>query len=258
MRTMTTIFIYFISYQLLFSCSCEAPPSLCTYSKQIESDSDGAIFIGVPIQTDSVDEFHYAVQFKVEEMFRGSIVPGISTFFTNENYENTDSTLWILGGQSSLCSRELEERALIVMKSYEEGYISSICRNDYFEIDDEGMISGTIYDSLTWVTVSINEIENIIQETCTSSVEDLQNDLAASISIMPNPVIERLIIKNQSTTLRDVRYQVYDILGYEVRSGVLDKIETSVDLSSLPQGMYFLSFTKQRAKHTIKIAKARA
>jgi len=69
------------------------------------------------------------------------------------------------------------------------------------------------------------------------SVSDFNTN---TVSIFPNPsknifTVEHEMLENEQ------KFQVTDVLGKEIVSGVLGELQTNIDLSHVQSGMYFLN-----------------
>jgi hypothetical protein len=70
-------------------------------------------------------------------------------------------------------------------------------------------------------------------------------------SISPNPANDKLLIKINDIDpfyINDRDFIIYNILGQINISGLLDKNETFLDISSLSKGVYFISFDNEVRK----------
>ena len=119
-------------------------------------------------------------------------------------------------------------------------YMSSL--NGYFGLgQDESIQSVTIQ----WPSGVVDVIENpeintslLIEEG--SQPLSTQEEIEGSLLVFPNPAQEELFI-DASTNLLGSRYDVFDVQGKKVISGVLKS--NSLNVSSLESGNYILRLT---------------
>lgn len=91
----------------------------------------------------------------------------------------------------------------------------------------------------------------VYQETVLTN-ED-QNNLNAII-LFPNPVEDNLTI-NIPNNLIGITSKIYSILGEEISSFTLNKIENSIDVSYFQKGIYFVKLETENGTKTFKIIK---
>lgn len=82
----------------------------------------------------------------------------------------------------------------------------------------------------------------------TLSVDDFDS---SEFKIYPNPVVGRLYVE---TNLTELKYQIYDIQGKEIKKSVLDN-SNSVDVSNLINGVYFIKLKLENRVKTFKFIK---
>jgi hypothetical protein len=76
-----------------------------------------------------------------------------------------------------------------------------------------------------------------------------------NISLYPNPATEELHVVFSESTPREFRYSVSDILGKKV---IPESVSAgSIDVSSLGNGIYFISVADEKGMHTLKFIKAK-
>ncbi|MBR9923311.1 MAG: T9SS type A sorting domain-containing protein [Bacteroidetes bacterium] len=75
-----------------------------------------------------------------------------------------------------------------------------------------------------------------------------------SISVFPNPASEVLYVSGH---LQAATFLLYDILGREVKSGLLDPEEASISLNGLSEGMYYLRLLDDRQEQIVSVVISR-
>jgi hypothetical protein len=71
------------------------------------------------------------------------------------------------------------------------------------------------------------------------NVNGLKN---TGISIYPNPVKNSIHINAKANDL-GCEYTIYDQLGRNIATGEINSNNTTIDLTNIPKGIYFLSFS---------------
>jgi hypothetical protein len=86
-----------------------------------------------------------------------------------------------------------------------------------------------------------------------SNVGVNDNYSKVDFSIFPNPTTDKITVKT-SYNFYDLPYVIYDQIGRQIVSGKIEKQTTTVDISKLEAGIYFLQINGQN-KQTFKIIK---
>jgi hypothetical protein len=98
----------------------------------------------------------------------------------------------------------------------------------------------------------------LIQLAPTTTDVELGTEEAMEVTISPNPTIEHLDIRYYSHTSSTVRMQLLSVSGNALfdrvdRSSVIGQRETTVDVRSLPSGMYILKLSSDQGITTKKV-----
>ncbi|MGL4597538.1 MAG: LamG-like jellyroll fold domain-containing protein [Bacteroidia bacterium] len=106
--------------------------------------------------------------------------------------------------------------------------------------------STTIYDSALWVMAGINSNDawKLVNRTTVGISESPQQ---IAMSVFPNPAAEIVTIQ-ASTAVVGKKYELFDVLGNVVMSGVLQNETSTLNLQGLPAGMYVLRVAASTAK----------
>ena len=95
---------------------------------------------------------------------------------------------------------------------------------------------------------SIGNDNSIIQNTLDNST--------ISVNIHPNPALNTVFIALDKMQETSVQYQLFDIQGKELQSGIFSSQQQELDISSLSKGIYFISVTiENQSKITKKVIK---
>lgn len=89
-----------------------------------------------------------------------------------------------------------------------------------------------------------NTMENIPSKKC-----DIQN--YKDVAIYPNPANDKLIINIDNVDNHNVK--IYNLLGVKVLDMNVNKIESSVDLTNLNQGIYLIKISDGKISHEHKL-----
>jgi hypothetical protein len=83
-------------------------------------------------------------------------------------------------------------------------------------------------------------------ELYTLDIKDIT--LKASLSIMPNPVIEKLMLHIGNYTNQNLFYQLFDFQGRILDRSAINAEITEIDMSRLPTALYLLYILNQDKK----------
>jgi len=129
-----------------------------------------------------------------------------------------------------------------------EGFRSNASLNAHFGLgDDEAIESITI----NWPSGTVDVIENpaintsVFVEEGTFPLLSTDDVNTTSLAVYPNPVENDLFINAGGQNVMGARYDVFDVQGKQVDSGILNT--TSLDVSSLQSGNYILQLVIQEA-----------
>lgn len=253
---LTTLF--FLSYFIpVFSCTC-FPLSFCDYYENNMDNETTLIFKGSYLYEEEIDSWTKAVQYKVEKIYKGEIVTETSIYYTGESYVNTDSTVWLLSGSSASCLRSLGNTTAIFIVTYNAiwgpndmnvGYVPTICATDYLPISDNNEVTGCIWETQD-VTISLEELEPLLEEGCGITSTDDTIDDFNEFSIYPNPVNDILHIKCLDQCIV-TNTELYDIRGNLIKRSN----GNSIDMKHLSPGVYFVKAHSPQSNHIDKVIK---
>ncbi len=76
------------------------------------------------------------------------------------------------------------------------------------------------------------------------------------IQVYPNPANISWTVESKSLDeLKSANYKILDMLGNELKSGVINNVVTNIDASSYNKGIYFLEIHTKHGQQTIKLVK---
>ena len=125
------------------------------------------------------------------------------------------------------------------------------------EVDQDGKITATQVAGTAKVTVT--SVENpTVTATCTVTVNApptaVEDALLAGVVVAPNPFSAQLRILNPEGV--SVAYELVNLAGVVLRTGVVAGVETTVDTADLSAGLYFVRFVGENgAKRTVRVVK---
>lgn len=96
------------------------------------------------------------------------------------------------------------------------------------------------------LTLTEAKVINLSDTTTTISRNLKENLISNDVNVFPNPVKDKLII-NSPENLNKV-YILYDIDGHIIASGKLTNSITVVDITNIPNGIYFVKIGEQYTK----------
>ncbi len=134
---------------------------------------------------------------------------------------------------------EIEENQLIEFDWNVPGETFSSSDGLIFDLE-EGDYSVTVTDGLG----CSQELEFTVPEFFNTGLEIL--DLFKAYSLYPNPAAERVNLLLDLTESRNLSYEIIGINGQVYQSADLDsaqRFELNIDLSEIPNGMYFMKLT---------------
>ena len=82
-------------------------------------------------------------------------------------------------------------------------------------------------------------------EGCPTAIAENET---STFSVYPNPTTGQLTITNYELEITTVNYTVYNVMGQMVMQGKLSDETTTIDVESLPAGMYFLRIGEKTTK----------
>jgi len=101
----------------------------------------------------------------------------------------------------------------------------------------------------------IHGVQQPYEITVITGLDDFE-EVGLNLSTYPNPVTDVLILKVESLIWQDLNFQMYNSEGRIFMYEKLLDAETSIDMSNLAPGIYFLKVNKETdAVKTFKIIK---
>ena len=85
---------------------------------------------------------------------------------------------------------------------------------------------------------------------------DEAKKLNINLIVFPNPTVDYLILRVESTLTKNLSYQLFDNDGKEITSQKLDGATTKVEMNNYAAALYFLTVTENKTIiKTFKIIK---
>ena len=85
--------------------------------------------------------------------------------------------------------------------------------------------------------------------------DELQENELRWAEVYPNPVTAMLTIDLRSPASRLVNYEITDVTGRTLVSGVLSSASKTIDLSALPRGFYLVRLRDAQKQMVVKVLK---
>lgn len=248
---------FFFFSQNSFACSCEYIPPFCEVSKNVAQSGYGLIWVGEYIQKDSIDEWSHAFQFRVESIVSGEIITASSPLVNSSTYQNTDSTIWVIGGEGSLCYRWYEEGKGVFATNYSDpgfGYNCNICSIDYLPVQENDMVKGHLWSIDAIDSIHINDIPSLLTTPCIVSDDLFADKMSKIIDIFPNPTHEIIHISTLGFQ-EEIEIQIHSLNGRLIKQSVLSSNLNHISLNDADAGIYLISFRQDDHIYTEKIIK---
>lgn len=103
------------------------------------------------------------------------------------------------------------------------------------------------------LTIKSHGVDNPTQTDVSIIVNDFQNG-EGDFAISPNPARDKFQIKLPKL-LGDLKLEVFDVLGKRVYTGVLTKLESSINVSNWKSGVYMVRLSNQNFSKTKRFIK---
>ena len=243
--------------QLLIGCSCIGN-SFCSNLEKFTDNDNDLVFMGSFIQSEELEGIFSGLQFKVEKIYYGDIITPDSPLYGGEHFINSDTTVWIFSGNSAICMPDINlNQSAILSVSYknnvystanEFGYATHVCDMCYLPVSESGMVSGWITEPFVDEEMSIEEFEDFFNNNCDNS-SNSRDINKIEVDVFPQPTTGILKLPELYTDNWDLR--LFDSGGRQV---VILK-SSSIDISHLEPGIYFLQGKSQRQRFTERIIK---
>ena len=83
--------------------------------------------------------------------------------------------------------------------------------------------------------------------------EDGPSTPSTGLAVYPNPTNGVLFVETRrATSLPDQTYRITNLMGQTVLSGNINADNQQINVSSLPQGMYFITFAGETQKFVVR------
>ena len=111
------------------------------------------------------------------------------------------------------------------------------------------------YNAYTMPNFPVYELGRLIGSSCDSltAINSYLNKKYTDAIIYPNPAENMITVKQKTLQVREV--SIYNLLGRKILNQKLDKIETTIDISSIDQGIYIIGLEKDNYRTYIKLVK---
>lgn len=243
------------------ACSCFGEQSLCNYTQNdiANFEENGLICMAESTGNHMGDYFESYYEMKIVNHLYGEIQPG------DENFENTDSTFWLVLGAGATCydggffgnkGDQFVMAPLYGTHFFEnksiEGYSLYLCVNDAFRYADTmtgPIIQDALFDEEFIWHVDTIEADNLISviTDCTNllinEVDENTNTMAEQVEVYPNPAGHTIQVNFGSSFLSNetLSIELTDMNGKIHQKQTINNFTSQVDVSDLAVGIYFLN-----------------
>lgn len=124
----------------------------------------------------------------------------------------------------------------------------------YVAANDPSMTTNLCVTNLRQRMQAIKTYYNLDITPCSDNLTSIPQQTENAIGVFPNPTNSSLTIHSANAIAQP--YFIYNVAGQVVQTGTTSGINTAIDVSELPEGMYFLRIGKNVDLQTIKFVKA--
>lgn len=183
--------------------------------------------------------------FTVKESTKVEAVFEKQTFAVTAKVQNEVGGLVALAGADNFAAVEFgTELTVVTMPA--EGYVLA-----EIQVNGAALPKGAI----TFTVKTITTVTALFEKKENTEPQAVEDPSLASITIAPNPFSSQLRIVNPNGVT--LRYELVNLMGTVLRSGVSDSIELFIATSELPAGVYFICLEAQAGiRRTIKVSKS--
>ncbi len=219
-----------------------SPPFSITDSplSNYENNTNTQIFIINPINLMDVDSafFKFHTKFEIEPDY-----DYVQLKVSNDGINYTA----ICGNYTNISvPDQLEEEEPLYDGFQSEWVQEKICLNEY--IDNENVFFQFVFHSDGGVREDGFYFDDLIVEKFVGTTKTTEIIRLNNIAISPNPSQDQInITLNDHNDLNDLSFEIYNLMGMRVMDGQIDQGITSLDVSKIVSGSYFIS-VKQRGK----------
>ncbi len=118
-------------------------------------------------------------------------------------------------------------------------------------------VSGLILDPFEWETIAYDELITIIKsDGCISSTNDFGKEMEAGLELRSSFFSSEISFSLSNVSIEDLEVEVLNAMGQMVISKKVEqKNYNTISTNKLSNGIYFLSFVKDRNRYSVRIIK---
>jgi hypothetical protein len=138
---------------------------------------------------------------------------------------------------------------------------SATTGNQWYEENGTIVIGGTLQKLAKtdlkkyYVIVTIDGCSSEPSNSFNPTLGSINNDLFKNLDIYPNPVSDKLTIEFVENPKVSYNFSINNLEGKEVITGKLTEQKNMIDVSNIPQGIYFVKIVFADKIGLIKIIK---
>lgn len=184
--------------------------------------------------------------FTVKEITKVEAIFEKQTFVVTAKVQEGVGGLVALSGAENFAAVEFgTELTVVTMPA--EGYVLA-----EIQVNGTPLPKGTMTFTVTRLTTVTALFKK--KEGKSAEPQTVEDSLLTNITVAPNPFTSLLRIVNPNGVA--LRYELVDLMGTILRSGVSDSIELFIATSELPSGVYFVRLAAQTGiQKTVRVSK---
>ena len=105
-------------------------------------------------------------------------------------------------------------------------------------------IGQTVYSTYTSTNASIAQgVQQPYEISIITEIKEAK-DISLSFEVFPNPTTDFLKLKTDTYSNKDLTYHLYQLNGKIIETKKIEETETSISMTHLASGVYFLKITE--------------
>jgi len=229
----------------------QANQSLCDYINRVIHYDNGIFFSGTQIATVPHSQSFEYRQYSIEEIFQGEVFNIEKEDSDESEFENTDSTIWVLINIDKLENPDVEKALFVLQKPSYSGTYRVYNNHSHYEISDGGIIEGNIFDSNFENTLEVEEFKELVIDECLLSKTQFADILENESIIYPNPSSHYINLSlPYGISQYDFEVELYDktgrYFGLKIEDFSVFNPDGIIYPGQMPTGHYIIRFVSDQ------------